>query len=950
MLRLHPLILVLFLGVGMAVGGGGSSAQAQSRLPTHSVGTVPTTDLSADVKEDAWTAVRGERGAKAGGTMGAIGMELALLYFHHQSEGAAGVRALRADARLREKNDGSTAREESGARRERSRLLPPTSADGRFVTVEAIAAEEASQLLGELRRMGMEGGRTTGRLVSGRLPIASLRAASQLSSLRAMMPSYARVQVGSVHSEADTAHSVYEVREQKDVAGDGQKICALSDSYDQDDAAATTADDDVASGDLPGADNPEGRTTPVDVREDADGTDEGRAMLQLIHDLAPEADLGFHTAAGGVATFAEAVRELGDPAEGDCSVIVDDIGYNIEPFYQDGPVSNAVNEVVNDDGAVYFSSAGNDGRNSYEAPFRNSGQSGVINESSELHDFDSTSTVDTRQSIGIAAGGTFRIFTMQWTDPSSLVEGSAGADTDLDVGLVDEEGTVVAESSSDNLASGIPVEGVLEYTNETGSEQTLELVIEKAIGPDPDEVKYIYSGSGYSVEEYDTLGPTIYGHPMAEGAMAVAAAPFYNTQAYNSDADPAALEPFSSLGGIDILFDQSGNRLLTPESREKPDVTGTDGIDNTFFGSDIDDSFFEGVDADSHPNFFGTSAAAPNVAAIGALIQQARPGFVPADVYDRLESAALDVTTRQNRNGSFVLIASGFDSWSGHGFVPALDAVPERDVFDLQLAEGNVETGDYTLSWQERSGADVQDYVIERRYFDGPFEPVDGDVTSDGDTRSVDVGALGLGAFTFRVEWVRSDGVEGHRTFVDTLDFQGVRADLQSADEKARRGVALSWNVPAGTNGFTYHVERKRGDGGAFEPLASTSDTRYTAERQVPGQYSYRITARDGQGHSLTSPAQEVNVDFEGEVVAIGPYPNPVHSTATLDVTARETQTVTVEVFNAIGERLFRDQRDLSARTATALTVDARRWSSGVYFVRLRGRAFTTTQKFVVVK
>lgn len=949
MLRLHSLIFVLFLGFGMA-GGWGSSVQAQSRLPTHSVGTVPTADLSTDVKEDAWTAVRGEQGAKAGGTMGAIGMELALLYFLHQSEGASGIRALRADARHREKTDGSTAREESGARRERSRLLHPTSADGRFVTVEAIAAEEASQLLGELRRLGMERGHAIGRLVSGRLPIASLRAASQLSSLRAMMPSYARVQVGSVHSEADTSHSVYQVREQQDLAGAGQKICALSDSYNQDSSTSTTAEDDVASGDLPGAENPEGHTTPIDVREDTDGTDEGRAMLQLIHDLAPEAELGFHTAAGGVAAFAEAVRELGDPAEGDCSVIVDDIGYNVEPFYQDGPVSNAVDDVVNDDEVAYFSSAGNDGQNSYEAPFRNSGQPGVINESSVLHDFDSTSTVDTRQSITFTAGGTLRIFAMQWTDPSAIVEGSVGADTDLDIGLVDEEGTVVAESSSDNLASGIPVEGVLEYTNETGSEQTLELVIEKAVGPDPDEVKYVYSGSGYSVDEYDTLGPTIYGHPMAEGAMAVAAAPFYNTEAYNSNADPAALEPFSSLGGIDILFDQNGNRLLTPESREKPDVTGTDGIDNTFFGTDIDDSFFNGVDADPHPNFFGTSAAAPNVAAIGALIRQSRPGFSPADVYDRLESTALDVTTRQDRNADFVTIGSGFDSWSGHGFVPALDAVPERDVFDLQLAEGGTETEAYTLSWQERSGADVQDYVIERRYFDGPFETIDRDVMSDGDTHFVDVGVLGLGVFTFRVEWVRSDGVEGQRTFVDTLDFQGVSADLQSADQKARRGVELSWDVPAGTNGFTYHVERKRGDSGDFEPLATTTDTRYTAERQVPGQYSYRITARDGQGHSLTSPVQEVNVDFEGEVVAIGPYPNPVRSTAILDVTARQTQTVTIEVFNAIGERLFRDRRDLSARTATALTVDARRWSSGVYFVRLRGRVFTTTQKFVVVK
>jgi hypothetical protein len=243
--------------------------------------------------------------------------------------------------------------------------------------------------------------------------------------------------------------------------------------------------------------------------------------------------------------------------------------------------------------------------------------------------------------------------------------------------------------------------------------------------------------------------------------MAVAAAPFYNTAAYNPNADPAALEPFSSLGGINILFDQSGSRLSTPESREKPDVTGTDGIDNTFFGTDLPDSFFEGVDSDPHPNFFGTSAAAPNVAAIGALIRQSRPGFSPADVYDRLESTALDVTTRQNRDGGFTTIASGFDAWSGHGFVPGMEAVPDPRGVRIAQFQANSSTAsarDETvhLSWRQVGQGEVDEFIVEQKYFDGEFTEQDRVPADGGRDYERSISGLPVGKHTFRITAVRN--------------------------------------------------------------------------------------------------------------------------------------------------------------------------------------------------
>ena len=84
------------------------------------------------------------------------------------------------------------------------------------------------------------------------------------------------------------------------------------------------------------------------------GHDEGRAMAQIVHDLAPGARLAFATASSGVLAFADNIRDL---AAANSDVIVDDVTYFDEPFFQDGPLSVAVKDVV-DDGVTYVSHGG----------------------------------------------------------------------------------------------------------------------------------------------------------------------------------------------------------------------------------------------------------------------------------------------------------------------------------------------------------------------------------------------------------------------------------------------------------------------------------------------------------------------------------------------------------------------------------------------------------------
>ena len=167
---------------------------------------------------------------------------------------------------------------------------------------------------------------------------------------------------GIATSQADFIQEVDRVRESLPIGydGTGVKIAVLSDSYDSKNGANT----DIASGDLPHDVTVITRNGELQDLAANTGTDEGRAMLQLIHDLAPEADLSFATAFGGENGFAANIRALADDG---ADIIVDDVIYFAEPFFQDGIVALAVDDVVTNDGVAYFSSAGNNAAKSYES-------------------------------------------------------------------------------------------------------------------------------------------------------------------------------------------------------------------------------------------------------------------------------------------------------------------------------------------------------------------------------------------------------------------------------------------------------------------------------------------------------------------------------------------------------------------------------------------------------
>lgn len=510
--------------------------------------------------------------------------------------------------------------------------------EGDMVVIDAVAVNDAPILKEHLELLGMKQAVIYGNMVSGLMPIEAVKNMDALENLRFARPSYAITRAGKVDGQGDIAMKSDLARNTYGIDGRGITIGVLSDSFNCLDGAV----DDVRNDDLP---------FEITVLEEesgcSSGSDEGRAMMQIIHDVAPGAGLAFHSAFNGMADFAAGIIKL--KTDAGAHVIVDDVQYFAEPMFQDGIIAQAV-DIVKDLGAVYFSSAGNSGRNAYESLFRRSGKAPVF--FGEPHDFDPGADADTFQGITIPPGTEVYIV-LQWDSPFYSVS-PPGSQNDIDIFLTNEPPTTVLAYGIDNNIGGDPVE-TLYYNNPIGSGNTdFNIVIENIKGPAPRLIKYVLFNFEGTMSEYATKSGTIYGHANAAGGLAVGASAYFETPEFG--VDPALLEYYSSAGHTVVLFDENGT-FSTPEVRKKPEIVAIDGVNTTFFGTDWEE--------DGFPNFFGTSAAAPHAAAVAALMLEANPLLSPDDIYSILKDTALDMEE------------PGFDYDSGYGLIQADLAVEE---------------------------------------------------------------------------------------------------------------------------------------------------------------------------------------------------------------------------------------------------------------------------------
>ncbi|NJM07524.1 S8 family serine peptidase [Candidatus Gracilibacteria bacterium] len=526
-----------------------------------------------------------------------------------------------------------------------------------MVWVEAIAQDNPAALLSRLEALGLEQGNWVNFLIGGWLPIKALPRVGALADLQFVRPAYAISNVGLVTSQADSAMRAQQARSSFGIDGSGITVGTLSDSYDCAFGDATSAAQDVASGDIPAG---------VVVLQELDDTgciDEGRAMMQLIHDLAPGATQQFHSAFLGVADFAQGIRDL---AAAGSDVIVDDVIYFAEPMFQDGPIAQAANDVYAQ-GVPYFSSAGNNGRDAYESVFRPGPQVSfdVGDESITYtpHDFDPGPGVDVYQQMVLEPFA--RVFlALQWDQPFASVSGPPGTQNNIDIVAIDASGTGGVIDTNNEIGGDAVI--LFEFFNFSASPSTYDILIGTRSGANPGYFKYVLFDAPTSIE-YATNSGTVYGHANAANAAAVGAAGYLETPAFGTN--PAVQQSYSSAGTTPIFFNVDGSRKASVEVRPKPEFTAVDETDTTFFiaGNDPDNNGF--------PNFNGTSAAAPHAAAAAALLLERDPTLTPQEIYNLLAESALDMA------------APGFDNDTGAGLIQVDAALAALGTFDLRLSK-----------------------------------------------------------------------------------------------------------------------------------------------------------------------------------------------------------------------------------------------------------------------
>lgn len=441
-------------------------------------------------------------------------------------------------------------------------------------------------------------------LLQGWVPVSSLTALADAPGvMRLTTPRSGRTLIGSVTSEGDAALLSNVLRNQG-LDGSGVRIGVIADGAEN--LAAAQASGDLSAVQILAGCNSGNATDGL--------CDEGTALLEIVHDIAPGATLAFCGGSVGAPNSVEfidcAERLSGDEFNAD--IIVDDISFAQEPMLEDGPVARGVQEIVEKTGVIWVSAAGNNGngtseqRQYYSADYVPVGGLRQIsgNSYASVNDFGFASTrnsaspiSDPRNVVRIAPKKTIRVV-LQWSSPYDDPQ------DDYDLYLLNAKTDAVVAFSNDvqdgdHDAGQIPVE-TLVYRNESNEYTDLALIVAAREGAQVRRLKLFacYLDSSSCNLSYANDGGQIYGHPAMPGVIAVGA---INVR----DSGLDEIDERSSIGPVLLV-------QPTAVSRLKPDIVAVDHVSVSGAGG-------------FPKNFAGTSAAAPHVAAILALLKQGRP-------------------------------------------------------------------------------------------------------------------------------------------------------------------------------------------------------------------------------------------------------------------------------------------------------------------------------------
>lgn len=457
-------------------------------------------------------------------------------------------------------------------------------------------------VIASLQALGLKVELVNARLktIQGWLPLSALQTVAANPAVTAIKtPGYRKLRAGSVMTEGDAVIKANYPR-LSGARGTGVTIGLISDGVDNRASSQAT-------GDLPAS---------IDIDPSHPGSgDAGTALLEIVHDVAPLASLAF----SGPTTSLEFIDSLNYLVTvANCNVIFDDMGFYDQPYFEDGPVAQAVAALPNT--ITYLSAAGNDAQFHYLATYTDVDPGNL----GGTHDFHAFSGTDVSMQVLIPGYSTVEV-SLEWNDSW----GHAGDDYDLF--LYNQTLTsVLAKSTDAQTGSSNPYEGLF-YTNKKSTPVIANILINKFQGAAKRLEMFV---SGAQEIQFATPAGSIFGHTSLPNVISVGAVSVYA---------PTTIDSYSSQGSRGIYFP-------TVVTRGVPTLVAPDGVSITGAG---------GLPL----RFYGTSAAVAHAAGVAALVIGAHPSYTATDVMVNLKNTATDMG------------AAGWDTIYGRGMINADAAV-----------------------------------------------------------------------------------------------------------------------------------------------------------------------------------------------------------------------------------------------------------------------------------
>ncbi len=419
-------------------------------------------------------------------------------------------------------------------------------------------------------------------IVQALVPISGINHLAASSSVKFVrLPDYGVAQAGSVTTEGDSILKANLARADHGMDGTGVRVGVIS-------TGVGGLSSSQASGDLPAVNT---TTCNVSGSDPTSTGAEGTAMLEIVHDIAPGAQLSF----GHFSTSLEFNAAVSCLAANN-DVVVDDIAWlNQGPYDGTSYISMNTTAALNSGSSpirAYMTSAGNLRLQHYQEPYQGcgGGTDQLFSATSNTVDFAGVGA-HCYNPIVVPAGETLSAW-LEWNDPW----GASCNDYDLylfDSGLT----TTLASSQNPQTCSQIPAEDV-HWQNLSSTSVVVDLAINN------------YNGLAAS-RTFDLFATT----NVLPGPQ-----PNFYTPSSSIPNQADAGGGVVTVGAIDAT--DPGNDTVyyysslgpTNDGRTKPDITGIDGVSVTGdggFGSP----------------FYGTSAAAPHIAGIAALLLQCKPSL-----------------------------------------------------------------------------------------------------------------------------------------------------------------------------------------------------------------------------------------------------------------------------------------------------------------------------------